>query len=122
MCVCVCVCVCVRARGGGVVRVCAVARAPQRALPVTRARTCTRHRDHDLEGMSDGFNAETAYGAIEGYEDASMGWSRCVRRRGTRRRAPLCAVARPRAPHRVRAAWRGGGQPAAQPCACLLAY
>jgi hypothetical protein len=33
-------------------------------------------RDHDVEGMSDGFNADTAYGAIEGYEDASMGWSR----------------------------------------------
>jgi len=33
-------------------------------------------RDHDLEGMTDGFDAPTAYGQIEGYEDASMGWSR----------------------------------------------
>lgn len=35
-------------------------------------------RDHDLEGMTDGFDAPTAYGQIEGYEDPSMGWSRCV--------------------------------------------
>jgi hypothetical protein len=33
-------------------------------------------RDHDVEGMTDGFDASTAYGQIEGYEDASMGWSR----------------------------------------------
>ncbi|KAF6264156.1 nucleotide-diphospho-sugar transferase-domain-containing protein [Scenedesmus sp. NREL 46B-D3] len=34
------------------------------------------HRDHDLEGMSDGFDAPTAYGQIEGYDDPSMGWAR----------------------------------------------
>lgn len=34
------------------------------------------HRDSDVEGMSDGFDAATAYGAIDGYEDVSMGWSR----------------------------------------------
>jgi hypothetical protein len=34
------------------------------------------HRDSDVEGMSDGFDAPTAYGAIDGYEDVSMGWSR----------------------------------------------
>jgi hypothetical protein len=33
-------------------------------------------RDHDLEGMTDGFDAATAYGQIEGFEDPSMGWSR----------------------------------------------
>lgn len=37
-----------------------------------------RLRDHDLEGMSDGFDPATAYGAIEGYDDPAMGWSRCV--------------------------------------------
>eukprot|EP00882_Tetradesmus_deserticola_P004912 GHRQ01005175.1.p1 GENE.GHRQ01005175.1~~GHRQ01005175.1.p1 ORF type:complete len:388 (+),score=152.53 GHRQ01005175.1:322-1485(+) len=34
------------------------------------------HRDHDLEGMSDGFDSATAYGQIEGYDDPSMGWAR----------------------------------------------
>ena len=34
------------------------------------------HRDSDVEGMSDGFDAPTAYGAIDGFEDVSMGWSR----------------------------------------------
>ena len=34
------------------------------------------YRDHDLEGMSDGFNADTAYGVIYGVDDPSMGWSR----------------------------------------------
>jgi hypothetical protein len=34
------------------------------------------YRDSDVEGMSDGFDAATAYGAIDGYEDVSMGWSR----------------------------------------------
>eukprot|EP00879_Flechtneria_rotunda_P018582 GHRR01019498.1.p1 GENE.GHRR01019498.1~~GHRR01019498.1.p1 ORF type:complete len:352 (+),score=74.77 GHRR01019498.1:376-1431(+) len=34
------------------------------------------YRDHDLEGMSDGFDKPTAYGHIEGYEDKSMGWAR----------------------------------------------
>jgi hypothetical protein len=33
-------------------------------------------RDHDLEGMSDGFDAPTAYGQIEGFDDPSMGWAR----------------------------------------------
>jgi hypothetical protein len=33
-------------------------------------------RDHDIEGMSDGFDPPTAYGQIEGYEDKSMGWAR----------------------------------------------
>jgi hypothetical protein len=30
----------------------------------------------DVEGMSDGFDDATAYGAIYGVEDVSMGWSR----------------------------------------------
>ena len=33
-------------------------------------------RDHDVEGMTDGFDGMTAYGQIEGFEDPSMGWSR----------------------------------------------
>lgn len=37
---------------------------------------CALTRDHDVEGMTDGFDAATAYGQIEGYEDPSMGWSR----------------------------------------------
>uniref|UniRef100_A0A383W2G0 Nucleotide-diphospho-sugar transferase domain-containing protein n=1 Tax=Tetradesmus obliquus TaxID=3088 RepID=A0A383W2G0_TETOB len=34
------------------------------------------YRDHDLEGMSDGFDPMTAYGQIEGFDDPSMGWAR----------------------------------------------
>ncbi|GAB4823934.1 hypothetical protein N2152v2_010980 [Parachlorella kessleri] len=34
------------------------------------------YRDSDVEGMSDGFDDSTAYGAIYGVEDPSMGWSR----------------------------------------------
>lgn len=34
------------------------------------------YRDHDVEGMSDGFNAQTAFGEIYGIDDPSMGWSR----------------------------------------------
>lgn len=34
------------------------------------------HRDHDVEGMSDGFDGKTAYGEIYGVDDATMGWSR----------------------------------------------
>mmetsp|Transcript_728 Transcript_728/g.1991 ORF Transcript_728/g.1991 Transcript_728/m.1991 type:complete len:392 (-) Transcript_728:462-1637(-) len=34
------------------------------------------YRDSDVEGMTDGFDERTAYGSIEGYEDASMGWAR----------------------------------------------
>jgi hypothetical protein len=37
---------------------------------------CFCYRDHDVEGMTDGFDAGTAYGVIEGFEDPSMGWSR----------------------------------------------
>jgi len=33
-------------------------------------------RDADVEGMSDGFDDRTAYGYIEGFDDASMGWAR----------------------------------------------
>ena len=50
-------------------------------------------RDSDVEGQSDGFDAPGAYGAIDGVDDPSMGWARCVRcvavcvRRGGRRRA-----------------------------------
>lgn len=33
-------------------------------------------RDSDVEGMSDGYDASTAYGEIYGVDDASMGWSR----------------------------------------------
>lgn len=33
-------------------------------------------RDHDLEGMSDGFDDPTAYGRISGLDDPSMGWAR----------------------------------------------
>lgn len=36
-------------------------------------------RDSDVEGMSDGFDKHTAYGAIDGYDDPSMGWSRWVK-------------------------------------------
>ncbi|EIE20571.1 hypothetical protein COCSUDRAFT_37807 [Coccomyxa subellipsoidea C-169] len=34
------------------------------------------HRDHDIEGMSDGFDDATAYGNINGLDDPAMGWSR----------------------------------------------
>ena len=34
------------------------------------------YRDSDVEGMSDGYDDGTAYGAIYGVDDASMGWSR----------------------------------------------
>ncbi|KAK9837243.1 hypothetical protein WJX81_001335 [Elliptochloris bilobata] len=34
------------------------------------------YRDHDLEGMSDGFDAPSAFGHIEGLDDPSMGWAR----------------------------------------------
>ncbi|KAG7675171.1 hypothetical protein Ndes2526B_g08029 [Nannochloris sp. 'desiccata'] len=34
------------------------------------------YRDHDVEGMSDGFDDSTAYGEIYGIDDESMGWSR----------------------------------------------
>lgn len=34
------------------------------------------HRDSDIEAMSDGFDEDTAYGKIEGFDDPSMGWSR----------------------------------------------
>lgn len=34
------------------------------------------YRDSDVEGMTDGFDETNAYGAIEGFEDASMGWAR----------------------------------------------
>jgi arabinosyltransferase len=34
------------------------------------------YRDHDVEGMSDGFDDATAYGEIYGIDDESMGWSR----------------------------------------------
>ncbi|CAK0787073.1 hypothetical protein CVIRNUC_010289 [Coccomyxa viridis] len=34
------------------------------------------YRDHDVEGMSDGFDDATAYGNINGIDDPTMGWSR----------------------------------------------
>jgi hypothetical protein len=34
------------------------------------------YRDSDIEGMTDGFDEVTAYGAIEGFDDPSMGWAR----------------------------------------------
>mmetsp|Transcript_11613 Transcript_11613/g.20910 ORF Transcript_11613/g.20910 Transcript_11613/m.20910 type:complete len:402 (-) Transcript_11613:357-1562(-) len=34
------------------------------------------YRDSDVEGMSDGFDPPTAYGAIDGFDDPSMGWGR----------------------------------------------
>ncbi|CAL5229301.1 g12600 [Coccomyxa viridis] len=34
------------------------------------------YRDHDVEGMSDGFDDATAYGHGNGIDDQSMGWSR----------------------------------------------
>lgn len=34
------------------------------------------HRDHDVEGMSDGFDDCWAYGMIDGFDDPSMGWAR----------------------------------------------
>lgn len=39
------------------------------------------HRDHDVEGQTDGFDNAGAYGAIEGVDDPSMGWARCARAR-----------------------------------------
>ncbi|KAK9824345.1 hypothetical protein WJX72_009577 [[Myrmecia] bisecta] len=40
------------------------------------------HRDHDVEGMSDGFDEGSAYGNIDGIDDPSMGWARYAQ--GTR--------------------------------------
>jgi len=34
------------------------------------------YRDHDVEGMTDGFEPRGAYGSIEGFDDPSMGWAR----------------------------------------------
>lgn len=34
------------------------------------------YRDSDVEGMTDGFDEQTSYGAIEGFDDPSMGWAR----------------------------------------------
>lgn len=34
------------------------------------------YRDHDLEAMSDGFDPETAYGAVVSHDDPTMGWAR----------------------------------------------
>ena len=34
------------------------------------------YRDSDVEGMTDGFDERTAYGAIDGFDDPSMGWAR----------------------------------------------
>ena len=34
------------------------------------------YRDHDVEGMTDGYDAPTAYGHIDGIDDPTMGWSR----------------------------------------------
>ena len=33
-------------------------------------------REHDVEGMSDGFDDRWAYGMIDGFDDPSMGWAR----------------------------------------------
>ena len=34
------------------------------------------YRDSDVEGMTDGYDEQTAYGAIDGIDDPSMGWAR----------------------------------------------
>ncbi len=34
------------------------------------------YRDHDIEGMTDGFDAPGSYGHIDGLDDPSMGWAR----------------------------------------------
>mmetsp|Transcript_6937 Transcript_6937/g.11803 ORF Transcript_6937/g.11803 Transcript_6937/m.11803 type:complete len:388 (-) Transcript_6937:991-2154(-) len=34
------------------------------------------YRDSDVEGMSDGFDERGAYGAIDGFDDPTMGWAR----------------------------------------------
>lgn len=34
------------------------------------------YRDSDVEGMTDGFDERTAYGAIDWFDDPAMGWSR----------------------------------------------
>ncbi|GBF91185.1 glycosyltransferase [Raphidocelis subcapitata] len=34
------------------------------------------YRDSDVEGQSDGFDPAGAYGAIDGFDDPSMGWAR----------------------------------------------
>ena len=39
------------------------------------------YRDHDVEGMSDGFDRPTAYGHIDGIDDPSMGWARYAQAR-----------------------------------------
>ena len=34
------------------------------------------YRDHDVEGMTDGYDKPTAYGHIDGIDDPTMGWAR----------------------------------------------
>lgn len=34
------------------------------------------YRDHDVEGMTDGFDERWAYGMIDGFDDPTMGWAR----------------------------------------------
>lgn len=50
---------------------------PPLRTPIVRAQNPFKHlyRDSDVEGMSDGWDEATAYGAIESYQDKSMGWS-----------------------------------------------
>ncbi|KAI3438461.1 hypothetical protein D9Q98_000890 [Chlorella vulgaris] len=43
------------------------------------------YRDSDVEGMTDGFDPNSAYGEIYGIDDATMGWSRYAQ--GTRHMA-----------------------------------
>lgn len=47
-------------------------------VAVWRPQNPFRHlyRDHDVEGMTDGFDEPTAYGHIDGIDDPSMGWAR----------------------------------------------
>jgi len=49
---------------------------PPQAQPHPIASTKPTNRDHDVEGQSDGFDAAGAYGAIDGFDDPSMGWAR----------------------------------------------
>jgi hypothetical protein len=39
------------------------------------------YRDHDVEGMTDGYDPPTAYGHIDGIDDPSMGWARYAQAR-----------------------------------------
>lgn len=70
------------------------------------------YRDSDVEGMSDGFDDNSAYGEIYGVDDPSMGWSRYaqvsvhfVQAAAGAGWASVCGAASARG-----ASWPGGGR------------